>query len=120
MKGPVEEGIAIVFCFISMIIGMVAQYFYGQGEMGYTSFKFKLVPFLMPILASPIIFAPLLVLLKENMTAGAFKISKLMVYFVASQNGFFWKDMLSRERKKLSKPPEEHNTVETYAVSQKE
>jgi len=97
----IAEIIAVVLCYVCMVAGMVAQYFFSQGQQGRTKFTFEIVPFLMPIFASPIIFIPLLtLLLRDSQMTGALEKSKLMVYFVAFQNGFFWKDMFERQRGK--------------------
>ena len=57
--------------------------------------------FLMPIFASPIVFIPLLTITSDvAMGGGAFTKSKLMVYLVAFQNGFFWKGFFDKARHK--------------------
>jgi hypothetical protein len=58
----------------------------------------------MPIFASPIVFIPLLTLTTdEALAGGAFTRAKLMVYLVAFQNGFFWRNFF--EQRRLN-PPE--------------
>jgi ABC-type glycerol-3-phosphate transport system permease component len=99
-KGGSDVGVAVVLCYLAMLFGMVAQYGYAQGERGRRRFRFELVSFLMPIFASPIIFIPLLSLTAELSVGGAFTQSKLMVYLVAFQNGFFWKGFFEQQRKR--------------------
>jgi hypothetical protein len=97
-KAALDETAAIVFCYLSMVLGMVAQYFYVQAERGKTKFEFDWMTFLMPIFASPIVFIPLLTLTSEVAIGGAFTRAKLMVYLVAFQNGFFWKSFFEQRR----------------------
>ncbi len=96
-KDAVEEVISIVLCYIFMLLGMVAQYFYIQAESGHKKIKFELLPFLMPIFASPIVFIPLLTLLENIHSTGAFSKSKLMIYLIGFQNGFFWKTIFKKQ-----------------------
>ena len=102
-KGPVEETIAVVFCYLAMLSGMVAQYFYRQAERGARRFAFKPIEFLMPIFASPIVFIPLLTITADTALGGPFIKSKLMVYFVAFQNGFFWKNFFEDRRRTVQR-----------------
>jgi|GEM_PF-1481167 len=98
-KGPVDETIAIVFCYLSMLLGMVAEYGYTQAERGNKRLTFEPMSFFMPIFASPIVFIPLLTITTDVSLGGAFTKAKLMVYLVAFQNGFFWKGFFEQRRK---------------------
>jgi len=100
--GPaVETNIAIIFSYLCMVLGMVAQYFYRQAEGGGRRLKVELAPFLMPIFASPIVFIPLLAIIQDTARSGdAFAKAKIMLCLVAFQNGFFWKDIFDRQRQK--------------------
>jgi len=106
-KGTVDETAPVVFCYLAMLLGMFAEYGYSQAEHGHTKLTFALMDFLMPIFASPIVFIPLLTITADMSDGGAFTRSKLMVYLVAFQNGFFWKSFFEQRRK----------TVEQYATS---
>jgi hypothetical protein len=97
-KGAIQEGVAVAICYLSMVLGMVAQYFYKQAESGERKFKFELLEFLMPIFASPIVFIPLLTVIGDMTVSGAFTKAKLMVYLVSFQNGFFWKTFFERRQ----------------------
>jgi preprotein translocase subunit SecG len=97
-RGSSDEIVAIVFCYFSMVLGMMAEYGYVQAERGNKKFEFDLMSFLMPIFASPIVFIPLLTLTSEVAIGGAFTRPKLMVYLVAFQNGFFWKSFFEQRR----------------------
>ena len=98
-KGSLQEGVAVALCYVSMLFGMVAQYFYKQGERGKKTFTFEPVEFLMPIFASPIVFIPLLTIATDLALSGAFTKAKLMVYLVSFQNGFFWKSFFDERQK---------------------
>jgi len=99
-KGGSDVSVAVVLCYGAMLLGMVAQYGYAQGERRQRRFRFELVGFMMPIFASPIIFIPLLSLTTDLSVGGAFTQSKLMVYLVAFQNGFFWKSFFEQQRQR--------------------
>ncbi|HTG73088.1 MAG TPA: hypothetical protein VMB70_04930 [Terriglobia bacterium] len=106
-KGAADETIAVVFCYFAMLLGMVAEYFYAQGEHKRRRFRFEPITFLMPVFASPIVFIPLLTITNEMSIGGAFTKAKLMVYLVAFQNGFFWKSFFEQSRQKtLESVPE--------------
>ena len=94
-----DDVASVVLCYFCMLLGMMAEYGYSKAERGELKFKFELMPFLMPIFASPIVFIPLLSLMTEDaMSGGAFTRAKLMVYLVAFQNGFFWKSFFEQRR----------------------
>lgn len=95
-RGSPDEIVSIVFCYMSMVLGMMAEYGYVQAERGNKKIEFDLMSFLMPIFASPIVFIPLLTLTSEVAIGGAFTRAKLMVYLVAFQNGFFWKSFFEQ------------------------
>jgi hypothetical protein len=103
-KDGLDETASIVFCYLSMVLGMVAQYFYFQIERGNRKFEFDWMTLLMPIFASPIVFIPLLTLTSEVAIGGAFTRAKLMVYLVAFQNGFFWKSFFEQRRDEAKAP----------------
>jgi hypothetical protein len=99
--GGLDQAAAIVFCYGSMLLGMTAEYGYSLAERasrGEAQFKFDTATFLLPIFASPIIFIPLLTLTSELSVGGAFTRAHLMVYLVAFQNGFFWKQLFEQRR----------------------
>jgi hypothetical protein len=98
-KGGIDETAPLVFCYLAMLLGMFAEYGYSQAEQGRTKLTFVLMDFLMPIFASPIVFIPLLTITADMAQGGAFTRSKLMVYLVAFQNGFFWKSFFEQRRK---------------------
>ncbi len=95
----IDETASIVFCYASMLLGMMAEYAYAQAERGNKRLEFEPMSFLMPIFASPIVFMPLLTLTSDVAVGGAFGRAKLMVYLVAFQNGFFWKTFFEQRRR---------------------
>jgi len=95
-RGPGDEIVSIVFCYASMVFGMMAEYGYSQAERGNKKIEFDFMSFMMPIFASPIVFIPLLTLTSEVAIGGAFTRPKMMVYLVAFQNGFFWKSFFEQ------------------------
>lgn len=97
-RDGLDETAAIVLCYLAMVLGMAAQYFFAQAERGNKTFEFDWLTFLMPIFASPIVFIPLLTLTSEVAIGGAFTRAKLMVYLVAFQNGFFWKSYFEKRK----------------------
>lgn len=98
-KGSAAETAATALCYVSMVLGMAAEYFYTQAERGRTRFTFEPMTFLMPLFASPIVFIPLLTITSDVAAGGgAFTKANLMVYLVAFQNGFFWKGFFEQRR----------------------
>lgn len=100
--GSLDETASIVLCYGSMLLGMTAEYAYSLAERasrGEAKVKFDTLTFLMPIFASPIVFIPLLTLTSEiGAGGGAFTRARVMVYLVAFQNGFFWKQLFEQRR----------------------
>jgi hypothetical protein len=102
--GTLDQAAAIVFCYGAMLLGMAAEYGYtiaDRASRGEGQLKFDLATFLLPVFASPIIFIPLLTLTSELGTGGAFTRAHLMVYLVAFQNGFFWKQLFEQRRQAI-------------------
>jgi hypothetical protein len=98
-RGEEDTGATLIISYVAMVLGMVAHYMYAQGQKGAKTLTFEWLPFLMPILASPIVFIPLVSLAGEvPAVGGAFTHAKVMVYLVAFQNGFFWKHFFEQQR----------------------
>ena len=115
-RGGIDEAASIVFCYVSMVLGMIAQYGYAQAERGNKKLELDWMTFLMPIFASPIVFIPLLTLTSEVAMGGAFTRAKLMVYLVAFQNGFFWKSFFEQRRGEAQSMTREAVAVTTNAT----
>ena len=101
-KGAIHETLAVVFCYAAMVVGMMAQYAYQQTQTH--DFRFDPAAFLMPIFVSPIVFIPLLTVIGEVNTTGAFAQPKLMVYLIAFQNGFFWRSFFATAAASMRSP----------------
>jgi len=103
--GSIAETASMIICYAAMLLGMAAEYGYSIAERrtrGETS-SFDMLTFLMPIFASPIVFIPLLTLTSElGAGGGAFTRARLMVYLVAFQNGFFWKQLFEQRRQSVT------------------
>ena len=95
-RGSSDEMVSIAFCYAAMMLGMVAEYGFAQAERRNRKLALDWMSFLMPVLASPIVFIPVLALMSEATMGGAFTRGKLMVYLVAFQNGFFWKSFFEQ------------------------
>jgi Ca2+/Na+ antiporter len=92
----------IIILYFCMVLGMLAE----RGYAHYTTpgnkrkrRKFDIGPILMPLFTSPIIFIPLYAAL-QNADVDIMKLTapRLMVFFVAFENGFFWKGYLEKRR----------------------
>lgn len=103
--GSVAETASMIICYAAMLLGMAAEYGYAIADRrarGETA-SFDMLTFLMPIFASPIVFIPLLTLTSElGAGGGAFTRARLMVYLVAFQNGFFWKQLFEQRRQTVT------------------
>jgi hypothetical protein len=102
LKGEEDNSLyfAIVL-YLCMIIGMFSHYAYTR----FTKPKdkrpsFDLGLFLAPFFTSPIIFIPLLASLQNaNIDLQNLTTTKIMVFIVAFENGFFWKEYFNNRRK---------------------
>ena len=102
-RGDEANGVTLVISYVAMLLGMAAHYFYAQADRGAKKVKFQWLAFLMPILASPIVFIPLVSIAGEvPAVGGAFTHAKVMVYLVAFQNGFFWKHFFERQKQEAA------------------
>ena len=92
---------------ISMSAGMFAQYLYRYFEspMRYRR-KWDWGCFIAPIFASPIIFIPLAAAFQNadvDLTNDRMTLPRMMIFLVAFENGFFWKEYFDRERKQIER-----------------
>ena len=99
-----DTGFVIVL-YLFMALGMLAHAAYTRFEKPKSKRPpFDIGTFIAPLLASPIIFIPLLAALQnadvdlENLTA-----PRMMVFLVAFENGFFWKEYFDHRRKDKEK-----------------
>ncbi|MDZ7399433.1 MAG: hypothetical protein ONB37_04620 [candidate division KSB1 bacterium] len=99
----------VIVLYFFMLLGMLAQYIYSRLEQAAPQRKkFEWGLFVAPIFASPVVFIPLLSALQnadidlKNLTT-----TKLMVFFVAFENGFFWKEYFDHRRQSISEGKDE-------------
>jgi hypothetical protein len=88
--------------FTCMLFGMLAHWLYAWLETPQRKRPpFDLGLFLGPVLASPIIFIPLLASLQNtDLDLSRIDIPRFMVFVVAFENGFFWKEYFDNRKKK--------------------
>jgi hypothetical protein len=97
------DGATLAVSYVAMLLGMVAHYVYAQAERGEKRLTIDWMPFLMPILASPIVFIPLVSLAGEVTSSGGILTrARVMVYLVAFQNGFFWKHFFDQRKQEAA------------------
>jgi hypothetical protein len=100
-KGPGDEWIVAIALFLCMVLGMFCQYVYRRFErpQGRRP-KWDWGLFVAPVFASPIVFIPLLASLGgANISSGSLTSARLMIFLVAFQNGFFWKEFFDRKQR---------------------
>jgi|SRR5215469_16535950 len=103
-KGALANQTAfIVVLYICMLLGMVSHYFYGWLLKPLHQRKgFDLGSLLAPIFASPIVFIPLLGAFQNaDVDLAALTLPRFMVFLVAFENGFFWKEVMDNQRKEV-------------------
>jgi hypothetical protein len=103
-KGDENEILFMIVLYLFMLMGMFANYAYSRfSKIKTKREKFDFGMFIAPTFASPIIFIPLMAAFQNaSLELQKLTTAKLMVFLVAFQNGFFWKeyfDNIQRERK---------------------
>jgi hypothetical protein len=89
-----EDSLPIIGLYIAMVLGMLAQYLYAHfNEAAPNRTRFDIGVFLAPIFISPIIFVPLFEAFKSSHVQDQ---GLIMVFFIAFENGFFFKSYLDR------------------------
>lgn len=87
----------LIVLFIVMILGMLSSYFFKRFSTPKNKrTKFEIGVFIAPIFISPLIFIPLLDVVNSQDSQKAI----VMLYFIAFQNGFLWREYY--ESKKVS------------------
>jgi hypothetical protein len=102
-KGAQDDFTIASVLFACMILGMLAQGFYQHYTLPSSMRVRKPLDFgllIAPLCASPIVFIPLMVALQNsNIDLRALTVPRMMIFFVAFQNGFFWKEHFDRQRR---------------------
>jgi hypothetical protein len=108
-KGPGEDFTIVAVLLVCMLLGMLAQVFYqhfDQPRRVRLRKKIDWGQFWAPVCASPIVFIPLMVTLQNaNIDLKTMTTPKMMIFFVAFQNGFFWKALFDGKRKEIETVP---------------
>jgi hypothetical protein len=99
-----SESAMIVVLFTSMLVGMLAHWLFDWLQVPRRQREpFDVGPFLAPLLASPIVFLPLLASLQNaNLDFAILDTPRFMVLLVAFENGFFWREYFENRRKRAS------------------
>ena len=104
-KGPQDDISLTIVLFAFMLLGMLAQAIHQHFSVPSATRirrKFDWGPIIAPMCASPIIFIPLMVTLQNaNLDLRAMTAPKMMIFCVAFQNGFFWKEHYDGKRKNI-------------------
>ena len=93
-------GIAL---FLFMVCGMLAQFLFDRFSAPQRERKqFDWGPFLAPVFASPVVFIPLLAAFQNaDIDLTHLNTARFMVFLVAFQNGFFWREVFDKQRERL-------------------
>jgi len=89
----------LAILYLCMVIGMASSYLYSW-VMKISPEPFDTRRFLAPIFASPLVFIPLLGAFQDaKIDLTKITGAKLMIFFVAFQNGFFWQQVIKNRQK---------------------
>jgi len=103
--GETNPLIVTVALYLCMVAGMLFQFLYAhflQKKAARKSWDWG--NFLAPVFASPIVFIPLQSALQgAGVDLNAQFEPRVMLFLVAFQNGFFWKDFFDRQRREADK-----------------
>jgi hypothetical protein len=93
-------GIAL---FLFMVFGMLAQFLFDRLSVPQRERKrFDWGLFLAPLFASPVVFIPLLAAFQNaDIDLTHLTTARFMVFLVAFQNGFFWREVFDKLRERL-------------------
>jgi hypothetical protein len=100
-KGKSDDFLLAGALFICMLLGMLSQFLYRRFEKppGIRQ-PWNWGMFIAPVFASPIVFIPLLAAFQNaNIDLKELTAPRLMIFFVAYQNGFFWKEFFDRKQR---------------------
>lgn len=100
-KGPEDDLILVAALYLCMLAGIFAHHLYMRFDRPkrYRP-KWDWGTFLAPVFASPIVFIPLLAAFSQSgIKLKELTALRLMIFVVAFQNGFFWREFFDRKRK---------------------
>jgi hypothetical protein len=97
---PSELGFILVL-YVCTSLGMAAHFLYTHFTKPLKARpRFDFGRFLAPLLVSPIVFIPILAAFQgADVDLANLTLPKYMVFFVAFENGFFWKEVLENRMK---------------------
>jgi hypothetical protein len=103
-KGTSDELVMSLALFICMVLGMLSQHLYDRfGRSKANRSPWDWGTLLAPIFVSPIVYIPLLASFESSgLNLSNFTSARLMIFLVAFQNGFFWKDFFDRKKTRSS------------------
>ena len=94
-KGGTSEVSLIIFLYVAVLAGMVAQYFYHRKNK---KISFEIWNFIKPFLVSPMVFLPVLQVLQRSDFSGVNNtLSFITLFIIAFQNGFFWRSIFEEQ-----------------------
>jgi hypothetical protein len=99
--GPQQDLALWAALYLCMLAGMFAQYAYRHFEQPRRHrTKWDGGLFIAPVFASPIVFVPLATsCISAGLDFSKPTAAKFMIFFVAFQNGFFWKEFFDLKKK---------------------
>jgi len=100
--GAQPQWAVVVVLYVFMVMGMLSHYLYDRfTDPPSTRQEIDIGNFLAPILISPIVFAPLWGAFQSaNADFVDITPAKLMVFLVAFENGFFWRQTFETRRRR--------------------
>lgn len=98
----IEEPYYVVVLYLFVLLGMMAQYLYCHlGRAKGKRSSFDVATFLAPLFLSPLVFAPIFVAFQGvGEGVAGMTTAKFMIFLVAFENGFFWKDFVENRKRK--------------------
>ena len=105
-KGDAGDVALAVIMATCMLLGMLSQFLYrhfGRPRAERPAFDWGM--FIAPVFASPIVFIPLLTAFQNaNVDLNRLTVPKLLIFVVAYQNGFFWKEFFDLKQREEASP----------------
>lgn len=97
--GEERQGALVLLLYLAMLAGMLSHYLYARFDgPPKQDRRFDLGRLLAPVFVSPIVFLPLASIFETSGATQA-KASHLMLFLVAFENGFFWREFFENRLK---------------------
>ena len=98
-----NQGAFLTILYFCMLLGMLCHYLYTlpmAPKRKREPFTFDLGSFLAPVFVSPLVFIPLYgAFLNADVDIANLTPPKFMIFLVAFENGFFWREVVDNRRK---------------------